>query len=70
MPYMLSTLEMLHANVARYLTLYLDKMAFQTKSQAEHYAILEACVAGDSVTAVKHLNKHLQEAEKDDLRIQ
>ena len=59
MHYLLSTLEMLHVNVGRYLVLYLDQMAFQTKSQAEHYAILDACRAGDCETAMQILTDHL-----------
>lgn len=62
MPYLLSTIEMLHVNVARYLTLYLDKMDFQTKSQSEHYALLEACANGNIELATQVLAEHLLNA--------
>lgn len=60
--HLLSTLEMLHVNVGRYIVLYLDKMAYQTKSQTEHYAILEACKAGDTQSAIQLLQTHLLDA--------
>ena len=62
MPHLTSTLETLHINVGRYLVLYLDGMAFQQKSQAEHYALLTACEAGDIQTAVSLLKQHLIDA--------
>ena len=62
MPHLLSTLEMLHINVGRYLVLYLDGMAFQQKSQVEHYALLKACEDGDIKTAIALLKQHLLDA--------
>lgn len=62
MPHLLSTLEMLHVNVGRYIVLYLDKMEFQAKSQSEHYTILNACKAGDTETATQLLTQHLLDA--------
>ncbi|MEM7117401.1 MAG: GntR family transcriptional regulator [Chloroflexota bacterium] len=62
MPHLLSMIEMLHVNVARYLVLYLDRMQFQTKSQVEHYELLAACQQGDVQTAVSILKQHLQDA--------
>ncbi len=62
MPHLLGTLQMLHVNVGRYLVLYLDRMAFQTQSQAEHYALLAACQAGDLTDAQTVLTAHLQAA--------
>ena len=62
MPHLLGTIETLHANVTRYLALYLDHMSFQTKSQEEHYAILAACDQGDTVTAQAVLKRHLEDA--------
>lgn len=64
MPYLLNTLETLHVNVARYLTLYLDRMAFRTKSQAEHYALLDACEAQDVEQATVILKTHLEDASR------
>lgn len=62
MPHLLATLQMLHVNVGRYLVLYLDRMAFQTQSQAEHYALLAACQTGDMAGAKAVLTAHLQAA--------
>lgn len=62
MPHLLSTLEMLHINVGRYLVLYLDSLAFQQKSQAEHYQLLEACRSKNTEEAVQLLKAHLSDA--------
>ena len=62
MPHLSSTLEMLHINVGRYIVLYLDGMEFQQKSQKEHYALLEACKAGDVDRAIQMLKQHLLDA--------
>lgn len=62
MPRLISILEPLHVNVARYLVLYLNNLGFQTISQDEHYAILEACRAGNAPQAVQLLRQHLQSA--------
>ncbi len=62
MPHLLGTLQMLHVNVGRYLVLYLDRMAFQAQSQAEHYALLAACQTGDLIHAKAVLAAHLQAA--------
>ena len=55
--------QMLHVNVGRYLVLYLNRMAFQMQSQAEHYALLTACQAGDLSHAKTLLMAHLQAAD-------
>lgn len=62
MPHLLATLQMLHVNVGRYLVLYLDHMAHQAQSQAEHVALLAACQAGDLAQAKAVLVDHLQAA--------
>ena len=62
MPHLLSIIEMLHLNVGRYLVLYLDGMAFQQKSQKEHYALLEACKNREVETAIRVLEQHLSDA--------
>ena len=62
MPHLLSTIEMLHVNVGRYIVLYLDKMEIQNKSQSEHYTILDACKAGDAQSAIQLLTQHLSDA--------
>lgn len=62
MPRLISILEPLHVNVARYLVLYLNDLGFQTTSQSEHYAILQTCRAGNVPEAVRLLRQHLQSA--------
>ncbi len=62
LPRLISILEPLHINVARYLVLYLNDLGFQTTSQSEHYAILQACRAGNRPQAVQLLRQHLQSA--------
>lgn len=59
---LISILEPLHVNVARYLVLYLNDLGFQTTSQNEHYAILQVCRAGNVPEAVQLLRQHLQSA--------
>jgi DNA-binding GntR family transcriptional regulator len=62
MPRVMETIQTLHSNIARYLVLYLAGMAYQTKSQKEHRAILEACRHGDTEKAVAQLEVHLRGA--------
>jgi len=62
MPLLLNTIERLHVNVGRYLVLYLSGMDYQTKSQDEHRAILDACHNQDSDNAIAQLSTHLEEA--------
>ncbi len=62
MPRVISILEPLHVNVSRYLVLYLNNLGFQATSQSEHYAILEACRAGNATQALELLRVHLQSA--------
>jgi DNA-binding GntR family transcriptional regulator len=62
MPRVMETLETLHTNIARYLVLYLAGMAYQTKSQKEHRAILEACRQGETEKALAVLEAHLRGA--------
>jgi DNA-binding GntR family transcriptional regulator len=62
MPRVLSILEPLHLNVARYLVLYLKELGFQTRSQEEHYTILDACKARDVAEALRLLKQHLESA--------
>jgi DNA-binding GntR family transcriptional regulator len=42
--------------------LYLDKLAYQTQSLAEHYAIQDACIAEDTAAASRTLKEHLLDA--------
>lgn len=62
MPKLLETLSVLHNNVARYLLLYLKRLQFQDLSQAEHWALLEACYSGNKKQASDILRQHLNEA--------
>ncbi|MBI5931322.1 MAG: GntR family transcriptional regulator [Chloroflexi bacterium] len=62
MPRLISILEPLHMNVARYLVLYLKNLGFQATSQQEHYAILQACRDGNVTQAVGLLRQHLLSA--------
>ena len=64
MPNLVEMIQQLHVNVGRYIVLYLDQMAFQSKSQAEHYQILEACQAGDLDAALGTLTRHLEDASQ------
>ncbi|MEQ8678068.1 MAG: GntR family transcriptional regulator [Aggregatilineales bacterium] len=62
MPHLIATIKTLHVNVGRYLVLYLDKMAFQNKSHAEHHLLLEACISGNTEHARHILQQHLDDA--------
>ena len=62
MPHLMTSIKALHVNVGRYLVLYLDKMAFQNKSQSEHHLLLEACIAGNTEQARQLLQQHLEDA--------
>ena len=68
MPKLLETVLMLHNNVSRYLLLYLKQMNFQDISQAEHWALLEACNAGKTQQALGLLRQHLNDALKQTLQ--
>lgn len=62
MPRLLVILEPLHMNVARYLVFYLKDLGYQAASQAEHYAILQACRYQDIDLATGLLKIHLRTA--------
>jgi DNA-binding GntR family transcriptional regulator len=62
LPRLMSWLETLHTNVARYLVLYLAGLDYQAISQQEHRAILAACRQGDLQAATTHLEQHLRSA--------
>lgn len=59
---LLNTINGLHNNVARYLTIYLDQLSASEVSQKEHYQILDACQQRDAGKAKRVLKKHLQKA--------
>jgi DNA-binding GntR family transcriptional regulator len=62
MPRLLSTIETLHNNVARYLVIYLGGLSARDASQDEHQKILQACQKKDVDRAVKILKQHLSRA--------
>lgn len=62
LPRLLDAVQTLHVNVVRYLVIYLAGMDYQTASQQEHRAILEACRRGNVELATKTLKLHLQSA--------
>jgi DNA-binding GntR family transcriptional regulator len=61
-PRLLSTIRVLHNNVARYLLIYLGGLSARDASQAEHKKILQACQKKDAARAVKTLQQHLSRA--------
>lgn len=61
-PRFMSTLHMLHNNVARYLVIYLEELSAREQSQAEHKKILQACKKKDAARGVKILQQHLSRA--------
>jgi DNA-binding GntR family transcriptional regulator len=64
MPRLLTTIEMLHNNVARYLVIYLKKLGAQPVSQNEHRAILDSIRHRKAKRAVDQLQQHLERASK------
>jgi DNA-binding GntR family transcriptional regulator len=64
LPRMMETIKTLHTNIARYLVLYLAGMDYQTASQQEHRALLEACRHGDIEQASMILDGHLRAAAR------
>lgn len=62
LPRVMETLRTLHANIARYLVLYLAGMDYQKKSQREHRLLLRACREGDAEKAQAILEGHLRSA--------
>ena len=60
LPTMKKLVANLHSNLARYYRIYETVGAgFRSAGDAEHRAILEACQANDTQTAVDTLTKHL-----------
>ncbi|MEM7031202.1 MAG: GntR family transcriptional regulator [Chloroflexota bacterium] len=62
MPRLLNSVQTLHVNVARYLVIYLAGLDYQTVSQQEHHAILQAVRQGDVDAATTLLKDHLKAA--------
>lgn len=61
-PRLLSIINNLHVNVARYIRIYLDLMNFEKKSQQEHYNIFNACKERNTEKAVEFIKQHLENA--------
>lgn len=59
MPKLLQTVAMLHNNVSRYMTLFLEEMKFQDTSQAEHWELLDLCANRKKREANRKLKVHL-----------
>jgi DNA-binding GntR family transcriptional regulator len=62
LPRMMETIKTLHTNIARYLVLYLAGMDYQSASQKEHHALLEACRHGEIEQMSIILDGHLRSA--------
>jgi len=63
-PKLLSLIQQMHNNVARYMRLYLTTMNYQKKSQEEHRALLYACGRRDIREAQKVLRRHMSDASR------
>ncbi len=63
-PQLLALIRTMHNNVERYMRLYLSTLHHQAESQAEHRALLQACVKKDVKGAQKLLRKHMADASK------
>jgi DNA-binding GntR family transcriptional regulator len=64
MPRLLTSIHMLHNNVARYLAIYLGQLSGQHLSQKEHWDILNACRDRKTDIAIKKLSQHLSQASE------
>lgn len=62
MPRLLETVRVLHANVQRYVAMYLANPEHHAEAQAQHRAILATCRQGDADAATTLLAQHLQHA--------
>ncbi len=58
-PRLLGLIDMMHANVDRYLRIYLGPLRSQARAQAEHRALLAACARYDAPAAIGLLTEHL-----------
>lgn len=58
----LSTVEVLHNNVARYLLIYLGRLSARDVSQSEHKNLLDACKNRNIAGAIDILQQHLNRA--------
>lgn len=58
----ISTVEVLHNNVARYLLIYLGSLSALDVSQSEHRNLLDACQKRNTADAIRILQQHLRRA--------
>ena len=58
----LKLIDVMHANVDRYLRIYLGLLRFQVRSQADHRALPAACAHYDAEAALGILTRHLANA--------
>lgn len=61
-PRLLKLIEIMHNNVERYMRLYLASMNYQSKSQKQHWELLNACKSQDVKLARKILKRHMADA--------
>jgi DNA-binding GntR family transcriptional regulator len=61
-PRLLRLIRTMHANVDRYLRIYLALIGIQARSQREHRALLAACERHDTTAATQLLIDHLEGA--------
>lgn len=62
LPRLLGAIEVLHNNVARYLTIYLGSLSARDASQEEHRKLLDACGKQNVALSVRILQRHLSRA--------
>ncbi len=62
LPRLLGAIEVLHNNVARYLTIYLGSLSARDASQNEHQKLLDSCRNQNAAAAVRILQRHLSRA--------
>lgn len=61
-PRLLKLIQIMHNNVERYMRLYLATMNYQSKSQKQHWDLLNACKKKDVKLAKKILSQHMADA--------
>ncbi|MFN4294979.1 MAG: GntR family transcriptional regulator [Thermoflexales bacterium] len=64
MPRLLDAIRALHANVQRYVVIYLTSVDYHAEAQRQHRVILRACRRGNADLAADQLAKHLGQAAK------
>jgi DNA-binding GntR family transcriptional regulator len=62
LPRLLESIRALHANVQRYVVVYLTSTDYHTEAQRQHRVILKACQRGNADAAADQLARHLSQA--------